>query len=220
MLNEAIAESFDEAKSVLRLWLRTDVELQVVLAIVVGASVADPPELVVERLIHGVSLLRQPSMRITLPIAALIIQTVVATAEEWSVYHDRESVCQISYPRNLFARDGPVVRGVARFTGPNEETFCRVMEAENQGELSLKALKSKYFSENVPGKIIYERSTDDFLVFSGYRRDRIFYARVELSPDKGTMCIFEITYPREQKRSFDKLVTRMSYSLSAIPPRD
>lgn len=151
----------------------------------------------------------------SLIILALTLQTGVATAEEWSVYNDGESSCQISYPGNLFTSDGLVTRGVARFAGPNERTFFRIMEAENQGNLSLKALKGKYFSENVPGRIIYERSTDDFLVFSGYRKDRIFYARVELSPDKETMCIFEITYPREQKRSFDKVVTRMSYSLSA-----
>ena len=145
----------------------------------------------------------------------MLLPTGFAAANDWATYRDAERGCHISYPRNLFTRDDRVGGGVARFTGPNEQTFFRVMEADNHGKLSLEALRRKYFSENVPGKIIYERRTKDFLVFSGYRKQRVFYARVELSPDKRTMCIFEITYPRVQKRAFDAVVTRMSHSFSA-----
>ena len=140
-----------------------------------------------------------------------------AGAGDWATYWSADRGCKVSYPADLFSEDDLDNEGAetARFLGPDRKTFFRIIEADNAEELSLPQLKNKYFGPSIPGDVTYRRTTDDFLVFSGYRRERVFYARVELSVDNRTMCIFEITYPRELKREFDRLVTRMSHSLSA-----
>jgi hypothetical protein len=156
---------------------------------------------------------------VTRPIAislALLLETTAtgitsARADNWAIYREGGSGCQVSYPKNLFKKDARK-RGATRFSGPDDKTLFRIMEAGNEGELSLPRLKDKYF--NIPGKVTYQRTTTDFLVLSGYRRDRIFYTRVELSSDRRTICIFEITYPKQRKGAFDRLVTRMSHSFS------
>ena len=142
--------------------------------------------------------------------------TSPARADEWRTYWSADRGCSVSYPGNLFSEDDRDNEDAAtsRFLGPDSRTFFRLIETDNEDELPLPELKSKYFGRSVPGDVIYRRTTSDFLVFSGYRRERIFYTRVELSPANRTICIFEITYPRELKREFDHLVTRMSHSLS------
>ena len=137
-----------------------------------------------------------------------------ARADVWKDYWSIDRGCRGSYPTALFSEeDQNDDATTARFSGPERRTFFRIIEADNAEELSLLELKNKYFGPSVPGDVIYRRTTNDFLVFSGYRGDLIFYARVELSGENRTMCIFEITYPRELKREYDRLVTRMSHSL-------
>ena len=153
------------------------------------------------------------STTVSLVLALEACGIMPAMADDWTIY--REGSCQVSFPRSLFTKDVRQSGHPALFSGPNEKTFFRIMEADNEEEFSLKTLRNKYFGADVPGDVSYQRSTEDFLVLSGYRRDRIFYTRVELSADKRTICILELTYPRKQKRSFDQLVTRMSHSFSA-----
>src|SRR5215207_7495712 len=61
-----------------------------------------------------------------------------------------------------------------------------------------------------PEQIIYRRITPSFFVVSSVRNANIFYSRCNFS--RRVKC-FYIEYPAEQKRSWDRTVTRMSYSL-------
>jgi hypothetical protein len=156
--------------------------------------------------------------RITAILLTLLLAISVgnqsALADSWTTYRQGNPECRVSYPQNLFRKDTRERGKPTRFSGPDKKTFFRIMEADNDEELSLRTLRARYFGADIPGKVIYQRATDKFLVLSGYRRDRIFYIRVELSSDRKTICILEITYPRQQKRVFDPLVTRMSHSFS------
>lgn len=95
-----------------------------------------------------------------------------AMADDWTIY--REGSCQVSFSRSLFTKDVSQSGHPALFSGPNEKTFFRIMEADNKEEFSLKTLRNKYFSAEVPGDVSYQRSTEDFLVLSGYRAIRFF----------------------------------------------
>ncbi len=99
-----------------------------------------------------------------------------------------------------------------RFSGPDSQTFFRVMGVENKENLTPAGVKAKYLRADVPGDIVYERTKRSFLVLSGYRDDGIFYTKVAMSVNQRSVCILEITYPRKAKRAFDDIVTRMSRS--------
>ena len=156
-------------------------------------------------------------MRRLIPILVLLASMVIPTAavrgEEWSVYSDSVHGCRIEYLLEFSARTSSTWRRISSvFSGPREDTFFRVMGVDNDEFLEPEKIRSTYLEENAPGDVVYDRTRDDFLVLSGYRGDSIFYTRIAVSGDKRTLCIVEIAYPREQKREFDQIVTRMSRS--------
>lgn len=137
----------------------------------------------------------------------------VAAAATWAVYRDSVDGCRIDYPAGVFSQDAlDVAKDFQRFSGPGEDTFFRVMGVENEDDLSPEEIRATYLKENAPGDVVYDRTKDDFLVLSGHRGASIFYTRIAVSSDRRTLCIVEIAYPREQKRAFDAIVTRMSRS--------
>ena len=147
-------------------------------------------------------------------IAVLLgIFHTTANAEGWVDYRD-DAGCHLSYRGDIFHAGPPVSGQPLLFSGPNDETYFRLIGLENSERLSPGAIKQKYFGDAIPGDVTYERAKGAFLVLSGYREESIFYIRVETSQDSQTICILEIIYPRSDKMDFDQMVTRMSYSFS------
>jgi hypothetical protein len=107
-----------------------------------------------------------------------------------------------------------MAENVQRFSGPDSETYFRIMGVDNKEELSPAEIRAKYLKAQIPGDVTYERTRTRFLVLSGHRGESIFYTRVAVSGDRRTICIMEITYPRKDKRAFDSIVSRMSRSFS------
>jgi hypothetical protein len=151
-----------------------------------------------------------------LGVVALAYSPSSARSESWAVYHDSIYDCRLEYPSFLFTQEPlDLTQEAQRFSGPNTQTYFRVMGVNNKDGLTPEGVKAKYRRSDVPGEIVYERTTSDFLVLSGYRGDSIFYTKVSLSADERNICILEITYPRGEKRTFDDVVTRMSRSFVA-----
>lgn len=154
----------------------------------------------------------------TRTIAALLFSAVAwasSHAEGWSVYRDSIYKCQLDYAASAFKQDPwDVNEEFQRFSGPDAQTFFRVMGVNNKDNLTPAAVKAKYLKSSIPGDIVYERTKSDFLVLSGYRGDSIFYTKVAVSDDDATICILEISYPRKAKREMDAMVTRMSRSFT------
>lgn len=141
-------------------------------------------------------------------------------AENWTMYRDSVHDCQLQYSTVHFTQDPwDAEEEFQRFSGPNAQTYFRVMGVRNEDNLSPAGIRGKYLEANVPGDIVYERTRADFLVLSGYRGDSIFYTKVAVSDDRRTLCILEITYPRKAKQAFDAIVTRMSRSFVVEPSR-
>jgi hypothetical protein len=134
-------------------------------------------------------------------------------AETWAQYRDSTSDCQLEYPDALFTQEPlDLEEDIQRFSGPNEQTYFRVRAVDNQDRLTPAEIKARYVRSDIPGEVVYERTRPDFLVLSGYRDDSIFYTKIAVSADERMVCILEITYPRQAKREFDDVVTRMSRS--------
>ncbi|MDP9137302.1 MAG: hypothetical protein M3N38_03895, partial [Pseudomonadota bacterium] len=130
-------------------------------------------------------------------------------------YVEGEHDCRLEYPTALFAPPEDADAAPQLFTGPNEDTYFRIMGADNTSQWTPADIKAKYLQSGVPGDVTYERTKGEFLVLSGYRGKSIFYTKVSVSDDEKTACILEITYPRAKKHQFDAIVTRMSRSFSA-----
>lgn len=162
---------------------------------------------------HGTVIFRR-LLPLGLTVAvALNLSPSPVHAEDWSVYRDSVSGCRLDYSSSLFTQEPlDLEEDIQRFSGADEQTYFRVRGIDNKDKLNPAEIKEKYLRADVPGDIVYERTRSDFLVLSGYRDDSIFYTKLAVSPDQGTICILEITYPRSMKRKFDDAVTRMSRS--------
>jgi hypothetical protein len=124
----------------------------------------------------------------------------------WRVYDDIEHGCELEYPATIFAADA------GRFSSSDENVYFRILGTVNPAGWTPAEIKRKYLSSSMPGKVVYERTKDEFLVLSGYRNGNIFYTKVVVSDDRRVACILDLTYPRAMKRRFDGIVTRMSRS--------
>ena len=145
--------------------------------------------------------------------AGLTLTPASSRSDAWAAYRDSVYDCQLQYPASLFTPEPlDMAEKAQRFSGPDSQTYFRVMGVDNKENLTPAGVKAKYLRADVPGDILYERTKGRFLVLSGYRGDSIFYTKVAMSANQRTICILEITYPRKAKRAFDYLVTRMSRS--------
>jgi serine/threonine-protein kinase len=151
----------------------------------------------------------------TLCLSAVVFAVpILAQSEGWSVYYDHQYGCQLEYPSFVFAADQREPDDPHSFSGPNHETYFRILGVDNPSGRTPADIKAEYVRSNIPGEITYERTKREFLVLSGYRGDSIFYTKVSLSKDGKIACILEITYPRNDKTKFDTIVTRMSRSFA------
>jgi len=66
---------------------------------------------------------------------------------------------------------------------------------------------------DLPSQIDYKRGTSTFFAVSKVGRNRIFYRRCNFA--QKIHCI-ELAYPKEEKRAWDSIVTRISLSLRPL----
>jgi hypothetical protein len=159
-------------------------------------------------------------MRSSLLIAAVVVSFLntesLAADLQWTVYEDSNFGCVLDYPAVLFRPNDPNPDEPRRFSSKRADVYFRIQGVENANGRTPQAIKKQYLSADIPGDVTYDRTRSDFVVLSGYRGESIFYTKVAVSADRSTACIFEITYPREQKKAFDRIVTRMSRSLRSL----
>jgi hypothetical protein len=159
-----------------------------------------------------------PAMRCGTAAVALaglaLLCALPAKAQDlaWRVYDDIEHGCELEYPATIFAADAERPDEPRRFSSSDENVYFRILGTVNPAGWTPAEIKRKYLSSSMPGKVVYERTKDEFLVLSGYRNGNIFYTKVVVSDDRRVACILDLTYPRAMKRRFDGIVTRMSRS--------
>lgn len=150
-------------------------------------------------------------------IISIVVMFIPAMANSESrvVFQEDGHACRLDYDSGFFKRSSLDSDHHRRFLGPNANTYFRVTALANDKNMTLGKIRKDYLLERGQKDLVYDRVTGNFLVLSGYRGKSIFYTKIALSPDKKTVCVLDIFYPRESKRAFDPQVTRMSHSFAA-----
>jgi len=97
------------------------------------------------------------------------------------------------------------------------------MTTDGRGRLSIYVLRNsdgytprgylKRFLTDRPSQIDYKRITATFFAVSKVGGNRIFYRRCNFA--QNIHCV-ELAYPKEEKRAWDPIVTRISLSLRPL----
>lgn len=166
---------------------------------------------------HGTArLIRVFSRMRRLLAASLVLLTCIALpraalSAEWATFADGRGT-SVQYPRDVFSVPGP--EGTP--AGPvlqsaDGRSRLHVFTLANERRASpAEFIRRAVTHDNE--RLSYKRVTGRFLVFSDARDDLILYRRCNFA---GTAIhCFDIRYPRGEKRAFDAVVTRMSYSLT------
>jgi hypothetical protein len=151
---------------------------------------------------------------LVLAIATLAATPGAAQQGGWLRYGDRDIGVSVDLPLNLFTVD----------RGPSEKLNGRTFTtADGRADVSLYSIPNtagdtpRTFLERrfeLPSSsVVYRRVTDRLVAVSGFRGDKIWYARCNFNA--GLVNCVALNYPTREKRLWDGIVTRISNSLSS-----
>ncbi|WP_128928269.1 hypothetical protein [Bradyrhizobium guangxiense] len=144
-------------------------------------------------------------------ILALLATLSAARADSWTSYRIAETGTSVDFPRSLFAELAGKPDGYGQqFRTSDGRADLTVQAVSNEQGLTPAQFLAK---KNPPSGIIYKRVARDFFVVSSIKRDKIWYDRCNFS--RGYVHCVLINYPEAEKRQWDRVVTRISHSLSA-----
>ncbi len=150
-----------------------------------------------------------------------------ARAEDggWITYRNARYGTTAEYPANLFAvRDVPPANGDGQgFRTKDGRATLLIYGARNAENDTPGSYLAKYVDlEGVA--VSYRRVTDRFYVVSGTRGENVFYERCNFpAVPIGIIDCIGITYPADEKATWDPIVARLGASLRAgrgIEPRN
>jgi len=136
-----------------------------------------------------------------------------AHATEWIRYSPPSAGVSVDFPADIFTVDaGPVAgnAGHAFRTSDGRADFS-IYTKTNKPRVSPHDFLRRNF-ELAPESIVYSRVTERILVVSGYRDNKIWYARCNFASNIN--CI-QLNYPTREKLLWDAIVTRISNSLAS-----
>jgi hypothetical protein len=158
----------------------------------------------------------RPNILALIIIASFLGTEGLAANLRWTTYEDSNFSCVLDYPSGLFSPKAVPPGKPRLFSSRDGDVYFRIQGVANPDRWSPRTIRGKYVSANIPGDLTYDRTRKNFVVLSGHRGENIFYTKVAASSDRSSTCILEITYPRAQKKLFDRIVTRMSRSLRSL----
>ncbi|RYF50995.1 MAG: hypothetical protein EOO38_04300 [Cytophagaceae bacterium] len=153
-------------------------------------------------------------MRALLFAAIITIAHPAAAQSEWQRFGSPGSTIGVDFPAHIFTIDsGATANGYGR-------QFKTTDGASNLSVYSMPNLDSRspaqYFRQHFqlsPSSAIYRRITNRFFAASGYRGNDIWYARCNFG--RSTLHCVALNYPAQEKRQWDRIVARVSHSLSS-----
>jgi len=156
-------------------------------------------------------------MTICKPLAAFFVMLVIGLgsrteAAEWQRFALPESAASVDVPVDLFTVDaGPPEKGKGRmFKTSDGSADLSIYELPNNGRSPAEFLRTRF---KLPASaIIYRRVTSNMVTVSGFRGDKIWYARCNFMA-RELSCI-GLNYLARDKSWWDPVVTRISHSLS------
>ena len=152
-----------------------------------------------------------------LPI--LVVSGPVQAREsiQWQTFGVPDFGTTMQIPSSIFAPAGKPAKGTGqRFSGPDRRVTLSIYSQPNEtGESPATYLKNNL--RMTRSSLDYARVTESFFAISSERNGVILYSRCNFS-GRGRVAIhcFDLTYPQEEKRGWDAVVTRMSLSLRPL----
>ena len=130
----------------------------------------------------------------------------------WQDYVVPETGAVVQIPTTIFSEDGgkPEVGYGRRFLTSDGRANLTVQSVSNDAADSPSAFLAK---KNPPANIVYRKTTPRFFVVSSLRDDKIWYDRCNFVGHV-VNCVL-INYPAAEKRQWDSVVTRISYTLAS-----
>jgi hypothetical protein len=136
---------------------------------------------------------------------------------EWRTFEIPEFGTRVQFPASIFAPAGKSERGSGqRFERADGRAALSIYSRPNDtGEDPATYLKHNLRMDR--SRLDYARITRSFFAISSERQGVILYSRCNFSRHaRGAIHCFDLTYPQEEKRSWDAVVTRISLSLRPL----
>ncbi|MGA7485814.1 MAG: hypothetical protein WBW74_02580 [Xanthobacteraceae bacterium] len=137
---------------------------------------------------------------------------------DWQKFQIPEFGTTVDYPAGIFtAPHGKAEKGVGqRLNSADGRSVLTVYSRENEDSDT----PASYLKRNLRvarSVLDYERVTRSFFAISSERQGLIFYSRCNFSSEAGgAIHCFDLIYPREERRAWDAIVTRISRSLRPL----
>ena len=148
-----------------------------------------------------------------LAVTALSLAIAAPAADaamRWSLQTHTQLGFRYSYPADVFVPlEGDGKPYFHYFASPSSDAKFLVGGWNARGQ-SPEGLK-RWLIENVGGydETTYHPKGRSWFVLSGYRGDSIYYEKVMFSCGGSLVNVFAITYPVEQRNTYDLIVERM-----------
>ncbi|MBB4378532.1 hypothetical protein SAMN05216573_101648 [Bradyrhizobium sp. Rc3b] len=144
-------------------------------------------------------------------IVAMLATLSAAQADSWTTYRIAETGTSVDIPASLFKEMAGKPDGYGQQFRTSDGRADLTVQAVSNGQgLSPAAFLAR---KSPPSGIIYKRVAAKFFVVSSIKRDKIWYDRCNFA--RGYVHCVLINYPAAEKRQWDRVVTRISHSLSA-----
>jgi hypothetical protein len=136
---------------------------------------------------------------------------------EWRTFEIPEFGTRVQFPASIFSPAGKSERGSGqRFERADGRAVLSIYSRPNDaGEDPATYLKHNLRVDR--SGLDYARIARSFFAISSERKGVILYSRCNFSGHaRGAIHCFDLTYPQEEKRSWDAVVTRISLSLRQL----
>jgi hypothetical protein len=141
-------------------------------------------------------------------------RTVGLQDPQWSVYSDQFGT-RVDYPAGIFAtEEGTVPRGEGRSLRSADGHAHLLVYVERNAEHHTPASFMRTLFAAQASETGYKRVAKTFFAVSGARQGHIYYSRCNFpSGSAGPLHCIYLDYPRDEKKLWDAIVTRISLSL-------
>ena len=145
-------------------------------------------------------------------------QAQTPPAPDWQAFIVPEFGTRVEYPAGIFTfTDGPADKGLGeRLRSADGRALLTIYSRANDaGETPASYLRNNLRLERAT--LDYERVARSFFAISAIRDGMVLYSRCNFSGGGGgAIHCFDLSYPREQSRAWDEVVTRISRSLRPL----
>ena len=148
---------------------------------------------------------------------SVLASGAVIGQERWLIYTDARGT-RAEYPGHVFSVPQADEAGGRVFTTEDGRARLHMYALDNPERLPPSRFVRKHFPKS-RSVLTYDRVARNFFAISTRRQDLILYVRCNFSAaEGGTLHCVDLSYPAQQKRAWDGIVTRISRSLRPLPP--